>query len=56
MELKKKMQENKQLVSIMREEGGGEEGIEAYRPADVSTYPGLVMREEGGGDRGIQTC
>lgn len=39
MGLKKVMQDNKQVLAAARDEGGGDEGIEAFRPADVSATP-----------------
>ena len=41
LELKKNLQESKQYLSSLREEGGGDEGMEIFRPCDVRTSNNL---------------
>lgn len=37
------MQDNKQALAQLREDGGGEEGVEAFRPTDVRVQYILCM-------------
>ena len=36
LDLKKKLQDNKQMLVILRERCGGDDNIESFRPTDVS--------------------